>query len=143
MDEVLGKTFGRWTVLKKLPPAKHRPSDTGVRVRYLARCICGLEKPVWIQDLQRGRRGCRSADCMADERAYKRIDVVIDVRVRGASREIRDFGHILKLDMRELPRLTREEREKFARQKLQAELRGEGIDADGAPSWNQGREWTG
>ncbi len=141
--DLVGKTFDRWTVLKHLPPAKRRDCDNGARARVLVRCACGVEKPMWVQDLQRAVTGCNSKDCMAGVRAVKEAGDFIDERSRGASREVRQFARQLKIALQDLPRLTREAHERAAQELIQAQLRGETIDENGrftaSGSWWQSR----
>lgn len=70
-----GARFSRWTFVRYSTPAQRRPSDHGVRQRGLARCVCGYERIVWLEDLTRGRStGCPKGRCRA------RFDVAEELR---------------------------------------------------------------
>lgn len=59
-----GSVFGRWTVVKRVAPAK-RSSETYARARVLVRCACGHQQHVFLADLQGGKtRGCKSFRCL-------------------------------------------------------------------------------
>lgn len=55
--DLMGQTFGNWTVLERIP---RKPGDFGVM--WLCRCVCGNERAVPSANLCSGHsKGCR--DC--------------------------------------------------------------------------------
>jgi hypothetical protein len=65
--EVIGRQFGRLTVLEELPPVAYGHS----RTRYfLCRCICGNQHRVQLSGLRSG--GVRSCGCLLREAAAGR-----------------------------------------------------------------------
>jgi len=60
-EDLTGKRFGEWTVLRKIENT--RP------IKWWVRCSCGLEKACTGQSLRQGRS--LSCGCMANENAKK------------------------------------------------------------------------
>lgn len=60
--ELLGQTFGKWSVIERLGPIMPHTR----RVYWLCRCTCGTERPVWGIDLRRG--GSLSCGCETNVR---------------------------------------------------------------------------
>lgn len=60
--DLLGRVFSRWTVI-----AEDRSSGT---LRWLCRCVCGTERPVWGPGLTRGES--RSCGCLKIEETVER-----------------------------------------------------------------------
>jgi hypothetical protein len=55
---------GRWTIVRDVAPATRDLNRR--RRRVLARCFCGRECIIWLDDIQQGRsHGCRSRRCQA------------------------------------------------------------------------------
>lgn len=55
----------RWTIVARCARAQRRPGEA-MRERVQVRCVCGLERVVWLQELQMGRTtGCYSRICAA------------------------------------------------------------------------------
>lgn len=52
IDET-GKTFGEWFVLKYIEPRDRLPENK--TCNYLAKCFCGVERPIRISDLRSGK----------------------------------------------------------------------------------------
>lgn len=58
-------TQGRWTIVARVARGQRRPGEA-MREKVLVRCVCGLERIVWLQDMQTGRTtGCDSRACAA------------------------------------------------------------------------------
>lgn len=51
IDNEAGKIYGEWTIIKKIPTCERE----NPRQNYLARCSCGVEKPVCISNLRSGK----------------------------------------------------------------------------------------
>lgn len=57
---------GRWTILARAPSRQRRPSRPHLRARVVVRCVCGVQRTVWLEDLEQGRStGCESRRCHA------------------------------------------------------------------------------
>lgn len=58
---------GRWTIVARATPRVRRPSDPQkLRARVHVRCVCGVERTVWLDDVQQARStGCESRRCLA------------------------------------------------------------------------------
>ncbi len=57
---------GRWTIVARAVPLRRRPSVPAIRARVHVRCVCGIERIIWLEDLESGRsRGCESRRCAA------------------------------------------------------------------------------
>jgi hypothetical protein len=69
---LVGKRFGKWTVLKWFP-CSFRPNGNGFSKtgEVLCRCDCGTEKMVDAGSLQRGRSN--SCGCLKRELASRRM----------------------------------------------------------------------
>lgn len=66
--------YGRWTIQARAKSQARRPSEYTVRARMHVRCVCGLEKIVWQEDLEAGRStGCESRRCAA--RFHASLDI--------------------------------------------------------------------
>lgn len=53
IDET-GNVYNDWTILKYIPPRERINKD----LSYLAKCSCGVERPVRIGDLRSGKSKC-------------------------------------------------------------------------------------
>ena len=62
---LIGKTFGRWTALERLPRVKKSE-----KIKYKCRCVCGTIKPVETPALTSGRS--KSCGCLRIEAVTKR-----------------------------------------------------------------------
>jgi len=59
-------TGQRWTILARVARARRRPSQPDLRERVRCRCVCGIERIVWLEDVTAGRStGCSSRTCRA------------------------------------------------------------------------------
>jgi hypothetical protein len=86
---------GRWTIIRHEAPERRRPSCPQQRRRVLARCVCGLEKVVWTDDIVAGRStGCDSHRCKA------RWEVACDFRKR-LDAWLHETGRLELKEMRE------------------------------------------
>lgn len=47
----IGKVYGEWTILSYIPPNERKIKTTN----YLARCSCGIERPIRLYDLKNGK----------------------------------------------------------------------------------------
>lgn len=57
---------GRWTIVARLPSRTRRPSEYTLRARVRVHCVCGIERDVWLEDVESGRStGCESRRCAA------------------------------------------------------------------------------
>lgn len=62
--DLIGKTFGKWVVLKRLPTVKnHQP--------WLCVCSCGIEKEVWGAHLRSGKSNACSQCCIKSGSNHK------------------------------------------------------------------------
>lgn len=66
IDHLIGRRFGRWTIVREVPP------PTGYEYqRYVeATCDCGRRRDVYLQNLTRGMS--KSCGCLKDERTRVR-----------------------------------------------------------------------
>ncbi len=82
--------MNRWTIVARLEPQRRRACETYERQRVRVRCVCGIERDVFLQELQTGRTwGCDSRLCAA------RYLVSADLRAeleRWSTREQEVFG---------------------------------------------------
>lgn len=70
---------GRWTILARATPLRRRPSVPAIRARVHVRCVCGVERIIWLEDLESGRsRGCESRRCAARFLASADIREMLD-----------------------------------------------------------------
>lgn len=65
---MVGKRFGRWTVIKPVPTPPYHVQQT---VWYLCRCDCGTEREVSGGSLRNG--DSRSCGCFRNELSRQRI----------------------------------------------------------------------
>jgi hypothetical protein len=134
----IGRVFGRWTVVRRSTPAKRRPSDNGDRQRVIARCVCGVEATVWVQDLVDGRSmGCRLLLCRTRNQAVGELEVTIDRLLTGDAAR-RQQAAKLKARLRHWLGEARESDDKRARERLEEQLNGD--EMDGRPGVDPG-EW--
>lgn len=58
--------MNRWTIVQRLEPQRRRACEAYERQRVRVRCVCGVERDVFLQELQTGRTwGCDSRVCAA------------------------------------------------------------------------------
>ena len=70
---------GRWTIIARAVPLRRRPSVPAIRARVHVRCVCGVERIIWLEDLESGRsRGCESRRCAARFLASADIRAMLD-----------------------------------------------------------------
>lgn len=70
---------GRWTVVARAAPMQRRPSMPALRARVHVQCVCGVERIIWLEDLESGRsRGCESRRCAARFLASQDVRVMLD-----------------------------------------------------------------
>jgi hypothetical protein len=63
---------GRWTILSRATPQPRRPSQQYLRARVHVRCVCGVERIVWLEDIEQKRStGCESRRCSGRFRASR------------------------------------------------------------------------
>lgn len=56
----------RWTILARASRARRRPSQPDLRDRVRVRCVCGVERIAWLEDVTSNRStGCSSRTCRA------------------------------------------------------------------------------
>jgi hypothetical protein len=141
---VVGQTYGRWTVLKLAAPLKRAQSDTGMQSRAVTRCVCGHEQVSWLKDLELGRSaGCRSLKCRARYEALGELDGAID-RLLAGNTSMRQMAARLKARLRHWLPEARQQDVKLARERLDEQLRGDGISELGAEfSEAEGRRKSG
>lgn len=74
--------ISRWTIVRALPSGIR---DGRRRRRAVARCFCGRESIVWLDDIGARRRshGCRSKQCMWQFEASQAIAHALDLWVHG------------------------------------------------------------
>jgi hypothetical protein len=64
----------RWTPIARLQSQIRRPSEHTLRGRLRMRCVCGIERDVWLEDVESGRStGCESRRCAA--RYHASLDI--------------------------------------------------------------------
>lgn len=85
---------GRWTILARATPRRRRPSQRDLRARVHVRCVCGIERIVYLEDLEQERTsGCDSRLCHArflavqDLRAKLRQEAEYRALLYAASRD--------------------------------------------------------
>lgn len=86
--DLTGQTFGRWAVLEFHSNAKGRGT------RWLCRCECGTERPIYANNLKRGRsRGCRSCSKTTHGKSgTKAYDVWIGIKARCSNPSALDYN---------------------------------------------------
>lgn len=73
------ETFGRWTVVAPAAPARQRPSSPKLRPRTKVRCVCGVVRVVWTEDLERSRTtGCESRKCAVRHQVVQELASTLD-----------------------------------------------------------------
>lgn len=129
MTKELLDTYGRWTVIKRMPPAPRRAcAPTWSRGRVQVRCVCGIEKTVWVEDLIGGRsNGCRSADCRVAWQAL----ILLRPEIESAFiRDVRVRSRVAAI-VQQWPKKLREHRESEARRLIEEELSGDDLSFGG------------
>ncbi|HMJ11005.1 MAG TPA: hypothetical protein VK524_06335 [Polyangiaceae bacterium] len=76
--------ISRWTIVRTLPSAV-RDGDGRKRRRAVARCFCGREFKIWLDDIGTRRRshGCRSKLCLAHFEASQAVAKALDEWAHG------------------------------------------------------------
>lgn len=74
VKDLTGKTFGRWTVLRRAPRPEYT-NETGAW--WLCRCSCGVERAVYAGCLRKDRS--RSCGCLRTEKLVARRRKKVEV----------------------------------------------------------------
>lgn len=87
----------RWTVVARAPSRVRRLSAPRVRARVFVRCVCGVERVLWLEDIQSGHStGCESRWCaaryVAALDARKMLDSWVERELELIKREVVRFG---------------------------------------------------
>jgi hypothetical protein len=55
---------GRWTILSRATSQPRRPSQPYLRAKVNVLCVCGVQRAVWLEDIEQKRSmGCESPRC--------------------------------------------------------------------------------
>lgn len=80
VDDLTGRRFGRWTVLKQVPIPEYHAETCAF---WLCRCDCGTEKVVSAKNLKKGATnscGCLRKELLkrrwANDKRQRRADAV-------------------------------------------------------------------
>ena len=72
-------TPGRWTIVSRAEPRPRR-AHGWQRARVHVRCVCGVERTVWLEDLEAGKStGCVSRRCAARYHASEDVRLMLTV----------------------------------------------------------------